>query len=191
MGSAENCGGGTTSAYVVASTHGHKPPFDVYGAGWPGPGSCGTAFAASPDSVAAAGAWEYAQDSGVHGLAIGGLYGSVLYSADLAANSVWTHSIDGGFLERNGTADGERDENDVEGSRAGRVEPVARLVVARDDSGPRHLLAHPAEKYVHVVMETANQLVTYDLDEDTREPVNEVSVYSLIPEGELALIIYQ
>ena len=65
---------------------------------------------------------------------------------------------------------------------AGRVELVARLVVARNDSGPRHLLAHPAEKYLHVLMDTTNQLVTYDL--------NEVSMHSLIPEGELALVIH-
>ena len=73
---------------------------------------------------------------------------------------------------------------------AGRVELVARLVVARNDSGPRHLLAHPAEKYLHVLMDTTNQLVTYDLDDNTREPVNQVSMYSLIPEGELVLIIH-
>ena len=123
VGSAENCSGGngtTTSAYVIASTHGHKPPFDVYGAAWPGPGACGTAFAASPERVAAAGSWMYAKDSAVHGLAIGGLYGSVLYSADLGANSIWTYSIDGGFLGKRGSGDGVRDDGDGGARGAGR-----------------------------------------------------------------------
>ncbi|RYP70976.1 hypothetical protein DL771_005071 [Monosporascus sp. 5C6A] len=168
-GSAANCGG-QTSAFVLA---GQQPPFEVYSASWPGPRACGAAFPASARDGDLGGGprytWDYDASSGIHGLALGD-NGTMLYSADLTGNSVWTHRIVGAAAIDGG------------GGGGGGIEVVGRLH-ARYGSGPRHLVAHPARRYLHVIMETSNELVTYELDGETREPRREASAFSVIPEG--------
>ncbi|RYP05148.1 hypothetical protein DL764_004002 [Monosporascus ibericus] len=170
-GSAVNCGG-QTSAFVLA---GQQPPFDVYSASWPGPQACGAAFPASARDDDLGGGprytWDYGASSGIHGLALGA-NGTTLYSADLKGNSVWTHRFVGAAAIDGGGGVG----------GGGGIEEVGRLF-ARDESGPRHLVVHPAGRYLHVIMETANELVTYELDGDAREPRREASVFSVIPEA--------
>ncbi|KAK7752883.1 hypothetical protein SLS62_005225 [Diatrype stigma] len=167
VGSAPNCGN-QTSAYVVAASQ--RAPFNVYGVAWPGPGACGTSFSTSLSSPTTRATWAYGEESGVHGLALA-FDDTVLYSADLKGDSIWTHRI----------IDSKEEDTDDEANGDGQVEQVGRLRV-RDGSGPRHLAVHPAERYLHVVMETANELVTFDLDADTGEPRSQVSVHSVIPD---------
>lgn len=175
MGSAPNCGN-QTSAYVTASQH---APFDVYGVAWPGPAACGTAFSTSLSSTSTRATWTYGEESGVHGSALA-FNDTVLYSADLKGDSIWTHRIRSG-----GSGNSEEQEGDDEANDDGQVEQVGRLRV-RDGSGPRHLAVHPTGRYLYAVMETANELVTFDLDAETGEPRSQVSAHSVIPNGEFS-----
>ncbi|RYP92307.1 hypothetical protein DL770_001620 [Monosporascus sp. CRB-9-2] len=68
------------------------------------------------------------------------------------------------------------------GGGGGGIEEVGRFR-AGDGSGLRHLVAHPAGRYLHVIMETANELITYELDGETRQPRGEVSVLLLSRES--------
>jgi len=148
-----------TSAFVLPTPHG-----DVFSAAWPGPNSCGLTMSTlangTLDKVTSA--WQYANESGVHGLASNSDY-TLLYSADLNGNSIWTHSI-----SRDST-------------QAPRLLNRYRVVGA--DRHPRHLVAHPSGKYLHVLMEGSNQLAEFLLDERNGLPIKETAMHSLIPRG--------
>ncbi|RYP21037.1 hypothetical protein DL765_002444 [Monosporascus sp. GIB2] len=98
------------------------------------------------------------------------LGGGPRYTWDYDASS----GVQGLALGDNGTMLG--------GGGGGGIEEVGRFR-ARDGSGPRNLVAHPAGRYLRVIMETSNKPATYELDRDTREPREEASVFSVIPEG--------
>lgn len=108
----------------------------------------------------------------MHGLALA-FNDTVLYSADLTENSIWTHRI----------ADGSGEDGKGNGN-VGQVEQVGRLQL-QEGLGPRHLVVHPTGLYLHVIMETANELFTFDLDETTHEPGRAVSVWNFLPGGAL------
>ncbi|RYP47815.1 hypothetical protein DL769_011281 [Monosporascus sp. CRB-8-3] len=129
--------------------------------------TCGAAFPASAREGGPRYTWDY-EASGIHGLALGD-NGTTLYSADLKGSSVWTHRLLGAAA--------------IDGGGGGGIEEMGRFR-ARDRSGPRHLVAHPAGGYLHVIMETAKVPVRYELDGDTREPPGEASVFSVIPEAQ-------
>lgn len=170
VNSAPNCGD-LTSAYVIAASQ--RAPYDVYSVAWEGPNVCGTAFSSSlsPNTTAST-SWTYSEESGVHGLALA-FNDTVLYSADLTENSIWTHRI----------ADGSGEDGKGNGN-VGQVEQVGRLQL-QEGLGPRHLVVHPTGLYLHVIMETANELFTFDLDETTHEPGRAVSVWNFLPGGAL------
>jgi len=148
-----------TSAFILPT-----PDGDVYSAAWPGPNACGlslsTLLNGTLDKVTST--WQYSSESGIHGLASDPSY-TLLYSADLNGNSIWTHSI-----KRNGTQP---------------TRLLNRFKLAKADRHPRHLVAHPGGKYLHVLMEAANELGQFSLDESTGIPIKETATYSLIPRG--------
>ncbi|KAK0615228.1 Lactonase, 7-bladed beta-propeller-domain-containing protein [Bombardia bombarda] len=150
----------TTSAFVEALPY---PPYTVYTVSWPGPDACGMAI-----SVDATGAldtvlqsWHYSATSGVHGLALGRSNkgnDTLLYSADLSGDAVWTHRVDG---------------------TTGKVREVGRRAMKRAGMHPRHVRVGGNGRWVYVVMEAANSVVGFEVDgEDGVE-------FSLIPAGML------
>lgn len=107
--------------------------------------------------------WLYANNSGVHGLALGVRNGTdLLLSADITGDAVWLHSIDD----------------------AGKAELLSRLPSPNDGGDPRHLLFHPNMEWAYVVMESGNALVAIKLqgDEFTTEGM---FTHTLIPDGKL------
>lgn len=103
--------------------------------------------------------WKYGVESGIHGLAWG-RGETVLYSADLNGDGIWTHDV----------------------GKDGGLQVLGKFEVGRGRH-PRHLVAHPRGRYLYVVMEKENTVVQYALDTDTGAPVDEVDSYSLIPAG--------
>lgn len=122
-----------------------------------------TATTGRLDAVVAA--WRYADDSGIHGLALAGREGEggdLLYSADLSGDAIWTHRLcaDGG------------------------VEVAGRFEV-ESGSHPRHIAVHPGRgRRVYVVMEAGNRVVEYGLDGGGVVEREEGRRWGLIPDGE-------
>ncbi|KAK8030178.1 putative carboxy-cis-cis-muconate cyclase [Apiospora rasikravindrae] len=166
-----------TAAFVLP-----HPRFPrVYAASWPGPDACAMALSTNPDPTAPGHgthgggglleeviqSWRYDSRSnssgGIHGLALDP-EGMALYSADLEGDAVWAHII---------SPDG-----------TGRVVGLrGRYDLPEKGMHPRHLVVHPNGRVLYVVMEAANVVAAYRLDETTRLPVAEISRHSLLPEG--------
>ncbi|KAH6664414.1 putative carboxy-cis,cis-muconate cyclase [Halenospora varia] len=156
-------GGNCTSSkaiFVMAST---SPPYAVYGSPFGGSAPCGSVMGV--DSSGALSTivqnYTYGTTSGVHGMAMNA-NGSVLYSADDTGNALWTHSVDG-----------ETGEVTLVSSFAG---PVA-------GSDPRHVSVHPVGKYLYVVLEGANQLAQYSIDQSNGVPSFGNKTWPLVPAG--------
>ncbi len=151
---------GHTSAFVLASD---DAPYPVFAAAWPGPSGCGMSFtvdaAGSLDRLADS--WAYTARSGVHGLAFGGADKSLLYSADLSADAIWTHKVSAA---------------DAKVSAIGSYSLNA-------GSHPRHVVAHPNGAYVYAVLEAVDAVIAYKFDGNTQVVASEDSAYSLIPSG--------
>ncbi|KAK0714188.1 Lactonase, 7-bladed beta-propeller-domain-containing protein, partial [Lasiosphaeria miniovina] len=151
-----------TSAFVEASPW---PPYTVYSVSWPGPNACGMALSVD-DSGALGGvthSWKYGSQSGVHGLALGRRGNDTfLYAADLSGDAVWTHRIDG---------------------QTGAVVEVGKKAMPRTNMHPRHVRVHPNGTYLYVVMEAANSLVAFGIDDISGAAHDAGKEYSLIPTG--------
>ncbi|KAK8062155.1 3-carboxy-cis-cis-mucoante lactonizing enzyme [Apiospora hydei] len=153
----------------------------VYTASWPGPDACAMALSTNPDPTAPTNGsgggmleaviqtWRYDSrtnsSGGIHGLALDP-EGTALYSADLEGDAVWAHIVS---PDGTGRVVGLRGRYDLPEGRKG--------------SHPRHLVVHPNGRVLYVVMEAANVVAAYALDEVTRVPVAEISWHSLVPVG--------
>ncbi|KAK5655199.1 hypothetical protein OQA88_6098 [Cercophora sp. LCS_1] len=150
-----------TSAFIQAMP---SPPYHVFSASWPA-SSCGMSLSVDWNGTLdkVLGTWTYPNGSGVHGLAFGEVRGeTVMYSADLNGDSVWTHLVD---------------------KDTGAVEEVGRLKVM-EGSHPRHLTVRSkAARYLYVLMEADNSVGMFDLDAATGMAVTEVERFSLVPDG--------
>ncbi|KAH7323491.1 carboxy-cis,cis-muconate cyclase [Rhexocercosporidium sp. MPI-PUGE-AT-0058] len=148
-----------TSAFVLPSSH---PPYFAYTGSWAGPNGCGMAISTRTNGTLSnvTQSWKYLNKSAIHGLAFGP-QDKLLYSADLSADRVWTHSI----------------------GEDGMVSLVGKLDLPKAGMHPRHLAAHPDGKYLYVLMEHENTIVEYGLDKETGAPAKELKTYSLLPEG--------
>lgn len=146
---------GKTSAFILPSLDG-----TVYTASWPGPSGCGAAVSVYPNGTVkkTISTWKYANESGVHGL---GFHGRLLYSADLTGDSIWTHKV----------------------GPNGEIHKLDRFEMPQNGTHPRHLVVHPKGKYLYAVMEAANELREYILDNETGVPKTQSATYSLIPQG--------
>lgn len=141
----------------MAST---EPPYAVYGTPFGGSASCGNVM-----SVDSAGVlseviqnYTYSSSSGVHGMAFDKSNG-YLYSADDSANLIWTHKVD---------------------NITGEVTEVSSLSGPVDGADPRHVAVHPEGQYLYAILEGANELAAYTIDQTTHEPALDVT-YPLIP----------
>lgn len=148
----------STSAFVQSLSN---PPYTVFTAAWPGPDGCGQSLSTYPNGTlkAVQQTWNYATDSGVHGMAFSPGE-EVLYSADLNGDSVWTHSV------------GED------------VKVLGRWNVTKSGMHPRHLVAHPGGGVVHVVTEAGNEVLEIEVD-STGLLLNESGHWNTIPDSKL------
>ncbi|KAK1831958.1 Lactonase, 7-bladed beta-propeller-domain-containing protein [Podospora conica] len=156
----------TTSAFIQGTV---VPPYTVISASWPGPlwpapRGCGMSFAIDAEDSSLTevlDTWAYTNNSSPHGIDIREVEGNtVVYATDLSADGVWAHSID---------------------------KPTGRAATLFHEqteakSHPRHLRIHPGGKYLYVLLESANAIIEYRVNEKTGVIVNQTSRWSLLPE---------
>lgn len=147
------------SISVVASS---APPYAVYGNSWSGSdASCGVVM--SVDSNGALSTviqnFTYASDTGIHGTALNPEQ-TYLYSADDKGDSIWTHKID---------------------NTTGEVTAIQRIASPSEGADPRHIAVHWGGLYAYSVMEAANIISEYTIDQITHELTYTNVSYSLLP----------
>lgn len=139
-----------------------QPPYAVYGVPFAGSNSgCGTVISVDEagDFSGTLQNFTYSSTSGVHGVAMN-TENTFLYSADDAANSLWTHSVD---------------------PSTGAVTLVDVKTGPSNKSDPRHVTVHPGGKYLYVLLEGSNEVAQYNIDQATGIPSFLNVIYPLIP----------
>lgn len=135
-------------------------PYGVYGVSYGTGENCGGLVAVDAAGVAVESAQNFTYDnpaSSLHGV---GFHpsGDYLYTADMGADSVWTHRVD--------RATGE----------------VTFVANASYEAGVRHVNAHPSGRYAYGMTETTSTVVLLAIDNSTgAASVVEGSAYSIIP----------
>jgi carboxy-cis,cis-muconate cyclase len=140
-------------------------PYYAFSASWPAPDACGMAFSVDSNGGLASvvDSWAYANESGVHGLALTKRNGKqLIYSADTSADLVWIHQV----VRSNGS-----------------VSEVGRFPMPYGGMNPRHLIVHPGGKYLYAVMEADNSITQFDLDVETGLIMQDSLRVMLIPIG--------
>jgi carboxy-cis,cis-muconate cyclase len=89
--------------------------------------------------------------------------GTILYSADLSGDGVWTHIV--------GTD--------------GKVFAITTYPMPIAGVHPRHLATYLSGSYLYVVLEAGNALIEYSLVDNTAAVRLQVNSYSFIPVGKL------
>lgn len=102
--------------------------------------------------------YTYGSTSSVHGMAITS-DNTLIYSADDAGNTIWTHSMD---------------------ATTGELTEVASLAGPVAGSDPRHVAVHSTGNYIYVVLEGANELAQYTINQTTGAPYFENVTFPLI-----------
>jgi carboxy-cis,cis-muconate cyclase len=135
----------------------------VYGTPFGGNAGCGSVMSVDENGVLSEVVqnYTYKSTSGVHGMAMNS-NSSFIYSADDAANTLWTHSID---------------------KTTGELTYVSSIDGPVTGADPRHVAVHPEGQYLYVVLEGANELAQYSIDQTTGVPSFHNVTYSLIPSG--------
>ena len=87
---------------------------------------------------------------------------SFIYSADDSANMLWTHKVD---------------------NTTGELTLVSSISGPVTGADPRHVAVHPEGQYLYVILEGANQVAQYIIDQTTGIPSFENVTYPLIPSG--------
>lgn len=150
----------TRAIFVLAA---RKPPFHVYGNPFYSHAGYGNVFSVLPDGRLDTNAqnYEYAADSGVHGMVFDPTE-TYLYSADLQANRIWTHRKD---------------------PTTGLLTLVDCLEAPALTDHPRWVEMHPSGRYLYVLMEAGNRLAVYVIDDKRHVPVFTQLTYPLLPPG--------
>lgn len=150
-----------TSIFVVGDSN---PPYNVYGTFFAShtgiDAGCGSVFSVDEDGGLDAVIQNYtyfANVSGVHGAALSP-DSCYLYSADDTGNTLWTHSVD---------------------RTTGEVTFLANLTGPSPGSDPRHVVVHPNNKYLYVILEGSSQLAQYSIDQSSGIPYYD-AVYPLL-----------
>jgi carboxy-cis,cis-muconate cyclase len=148
------------SPFIVAE---QRTPFHVFGAPTD---TCGTAM--SVDSEGAlqevVQVFKYGDRSKVKGLAMDP-ENRFLFSADEAANGIWTHSI----------------------SDDGKVKQLAFTASPIPNSAPRKLVVHPDGRYLYLILSRTSSVLIYAINAgpgSERAPLTYTGVsYNLLPQG--------
>ena len=157
-----NCS--SKAIFILAAT---EAPYAVYGTPFGGTAECGSVMSVDENGVLSEVIqnYTYKSTSGVHGMALDST-NSFIYSADDTGNTLWIHSVNKttGEVTLAGSVDG----------------PVT-------GADPRHVTVHPEGQYLYVILEGANELAQYSIDNTTGIPYSENVTYSLIPSGTSSL----
>ena len=156
-------GGNCSSSRAIFVVAAAEAPYAVYGTPFGATADCGSVMSVDDNGVLSEVVqnYTYKSTSGVHGMALNS-DNTFLYSADDSANTLWTHKVD------NGT---------------GEVTLVTSISGPVTGADPRHVAVHPKGQYLYVVLEGANQVAQYAIDQTTGIPSFENVTYSLIPSG--------
>jgi carboxy-cis,cis-muconate cyclase len=103
--------------------------------------------------------YTYKSTSGVHGIALDST-DSFIYSTDDSANTLWTHKVN---------------------ISTGEVTLVSSISGPVTSADPRHMATQPKGQYLYTILQSANQLAQYTIDQTTSIPSFENVTYSLIP----------
>lgn len=154
-------GGNCSTSRAIFAVAATKPPYNVYGTPFGGVANCGGVFSVDDNGALDEQIqnYTYSSSSGVHGLALNS-DNTFLYSADDTANTLWTHSVD---------------------STTGKVTLVSSISGPATGSDPRHVTVHPTGQYLYVILEGANKVAQYTIDQSTGIPSFENVSYSLLP----------
>ncbi|KUJ21723.1 3-carboxy-cis,cis-mucoante lactonizing enzyme [Mollisia scopiformis] len=154
-----NCSS-SKAIFVMAAT---ESPYAVYGTPFGGTADCGAVISVDESGVLSEliQNYTYKSTSAVHGLAMN-TQNTFLYSADDSGNTLWTHSVD---------------------NTTGELTYVASLDGPATGSDPRHVAIHPEGQYLYVILEGANELAQYTVDQSTGIPSFQNVTYPLIPSG--------
>jgi carboxy-cis,cis-muconate cyclase len=154
-------GGNCSSSKAIFITAASESPYAVYGTPFGSNAECGSVMSVDENGVLleVIQNYTYKSASGVHGMAMNEK-NSFIYSADDSANTLWTHSVD---------------------SITGRLTYVSSIAGPVTGADPRHVAVHPEGQYLYVILEGANELAQYTIDQATGIPSFENVTYSLIP----------
>ena len=151
------------SPYMIAE---QRTPFNVFGAP---SATCGTAISVDSEGTLneVVQSFKYSDRSQIKGLAMDP-ENRFLYSADEAANGIWTHSV-----------------NDE-----GKVGKVVFTASPFPNSAPRKLVVHPNGLYLYCIASRANSVLIYAINAGPgaeRTPLTYTGVsYSLLPQSKSA-----
>jgi carboxy-cis,cis-muconate cyclase len=158
-----NCSS-SKAIFVVAAT---ESPYAVYGSPFGGTAECGSVMSVDENGVLSEVVqnYNYKSTSGVHGMALDST-NSFIYSADDTGNTLWTHSVN---------------------KTTGEVTLVDSVDGPVTGADPRHVTVHPEGQYLYVILEGANELAQYSIDNATGIPYSKNVTYPLIPSGTSSL----
>jgi carboxy-cis,cis-muconate cyclase len=156
-------GGNCSSSRAIFVTAASESPHAVYGTPFGGTADCGSVMSVDENGVLleVIQNYTYKSTSGVHGMAMN-QNNTFIYSADDSANTLWTHSVD---------------------SETGELTYVSSIDGPATGADPRHVAVHPEGQYLYVILEGANELAQYTIDQTTGIPSFQSVTYSLIPSG--------
>lgn len=159
-------GGNCSSSKAIFVAAASKSPYAVYGTPFGGSAECGSVMSVDENGVLleVIQNYTYQSTSGVHGMAMNA-NNSFIYSADDSANTLWTHSVD---------------------STTGELTYVSSIAGPVAGADPRHVAVHPEGQYLYVILEGANELAQYSIDQATGIPSFKNVTYSLIPSGAIS-----
>lgn len=103
---------------------------------------------------------KYGASSSVHGTDLNA-ENNLVYTADLGENGVWVHSYDS---ETDNTTE-------------------VQFIAAATSSEPRHLVVHPNQKWVYVVLQGTSQVSVLSRDTTTGLLTDTNITYSIIPDS--------
>ncbi|TVY59276.1 Carboxy-cis,cis-muconate cyclase, partial [Lachnellula cervina] len=154
-------GGNCTSSKAIFVTAATEPPYAVYGTLFGSNADCGSVYSVDENGALSEliQNYTYKSTSGVHGMALDSK-NSFIYSADDSANTLWTHKVN---------------------STTGELTLVGSVSGPVTGADPRHLAVHPEGQYLYVILEGANELAQYSIDQSTGIPSFENVTYPLIP----------
>ncbi|TVY19999.1 Carboxy-cis,cis-muconate cyclase, partial [Lachnellula arida] len=154
-------GGNCSSAKAIFVTAATEPPYAVYGTLFGTSAGCGSVYSVDENGALSEliQNYTYKSTSGVHGVALDST-NSFIYSADDSANTLWTHKVD---------------------NTTGELTLVGSVSGPVTGADPRHLTVHPEGQYLYVVLEGANELAQYSIDQSIGIPYFENVTYPLVP----------
>ncbi|KAJ8110815.1 hypothetical protein OPT61_g6434 [Boeremia exigua] len=153
----KRCNG--SSIYIEALP---VPPYTVYGFDYWGTPGCGQTMSVDDNGALkdVIQNYNYWPESGIHGSAFSKDH-TLLYAADTLGNAIWTQPI-----------------NKTTGALG---KPIDIRVGPSEHADPRHVVLHTSGNALYAVMEGANEMGWYEIDNCTQFPVLR-GLFPLLPE---------